>query len=158
MTVTSLCELAADKQRSSTALEGKAAVTATYESRQLDNEIVLATPLGTRRCAAPGRHNVANALAASAAASRSMYRPRLSQRDSRICKSGRLQRQAACMYNADRRYLQRKSDSLRAAIACSHGLRQNCSCSATWVNSGVRRSPCTPKLANSRARRASTAY
>lgn len=63
-------ELAAGKRQLDFALEGKAAVTATYESRQLDSEIVLTTPLGAARAIvpAPGRHNVANALAAGAAA------------------------------------------------------------------------------------------
>ena len=63
-------ELAADKQQLDFALEGNAAVTATYEARLLDSEIVLTTPLGTARAIvpAPGLHNVANALAASAAA------------------------------------------------------------------------------------------
>jgi UDP-N-acetylmuramoyl-tripeptide--D-alanyl-D-alanine ligase len=52
------------------ALEAKAAVTATYQIRELDSEIVLATPLGFARAVvpAPGLHNVMNALAASAAA------------------------------------------------------------------------------------------
>jgi UDP-N-acetylmuramoyl-tripeptide--D-alanyl-D-alanine ligase len=52
------------------ALETKAAVTATYQIRELDSEIVLNTPLGTAQAVvpAPGLHNVKNALAASAAA------------------------------------------------------------------------------------------
>ena len=52
------------------ALETPAAVTATYDVRELTSEIVLKTPLGTARATvpAPGLHNVKNALAASAAA------------------------------------------------------------------------------------------
>ncbi|MEO8440998.1 MAG: UDP-N-acetylmuramoyl-tripeptide--D-alanyl-D-alanine ligase [Betaproteobacteria bacterium] len=52
------------------ALEAQAAVTATYEIRELASEIVLKTPLGTAQAVvpAPGLHNVRNALAASAAA------------------------------------------------------------------------------------------
>ena len=52
------------------ALQTPAAVTATYDLRELDSEIVLKSPLGTARATvpAPGLHNVQNALAASAAA------------------------------------------------------------------------------------------
>jgi len=52
------------------ALEHKAAVTATYQLREFDSEIVLNTPLGAAQAClpAPGLHNVKNALAASAAA------------------------------------------------------------------------------------------
>jgi UDP-N-acetylmuramoyl-tripeptide--D-alanyl-D-alanine ligase len=52
------------------ALEAKAAVTATYELRAFESEIVLNTPAGSARAVvpAPGLHNVQNALAASAAA------------------------------------------------------------------------------------------
>ena len=51
-------------------LEHHAAVTGSYELRELDSEIVLKTPRGdaTARLNAPGVHNVRNALAASAAA------------------------------------------------------------------------------------------
>ena len=51
-------------------LEQPAAVTGSYELRELDSEIVLKTPSGeaTARLNAPGVHNVRNALAASAAA------------------------------------------------------------------------------------------
>ncbi len=62
--------LAAQSNQLDFALETGAAVTATYELRELDSEIVLKTPLGaaTAVIPAPGLHNVKNALAASAAA------------------------------------------------------------------------------------------
>src|SRR5258708_6615498 len=46
------------------ALDAKAAVTATYQIRELDSEIVLNTPLGAAQAVlpAPGLHNVKNAL------------------------------------------------------------------------------------------------
>jgi UDP-N-acetylmuramoyl-tripeptide--D-alanyl-D-alanine ligase len=52
------------------ALATEAAVTATYQLREFDSEIVLKTPGGSTRAVvpAPGLHNVRNALAASAAA------------------------------------------------------------------------------------------
>lgn len=63
-------ELAADKKQIDFALDVQAAVTATYEFRRRESEIVLRTPLGEARAVvpAPGLHNVRNALAASAAA------------------------------------------------------------------------------------------
>ena len=63
-------DLAAGKRQLDFALDTPAAVTASYQVRELDSEIVLNTPLGSARAVvpAPGLHNVRNALAASAAA------------------------------------------------------------------------------------------
>jgi UDP-N-acetylmuramoyl-tripeptide--D-alanyl-D-alanine ligase len=62
--------LAAHAKQIDFALETTAAVTATYRIREFESEIVLKTPLGSGSTvvAAPGLHNVRNALAASAAA------------------------------------------------------------------------------------------
>ncbi|HEV2007498.1 MAG TPA: UDP-N-acetylmuramoyl-tripeptide--D-alanyl-D-alanine ligase, partial [Burkholderiales bacterium] len=115
-------ELAADRRQLDFALESNAAVTATYEARQLDSEIVLTTPLGTARAVvpAPGLHNVANALAASAAATA------LAVPTATVAAGlarfggvkGRLQRKA-CVHGAtliDDTY-NANPDSVRAAIA-----------------------------------------
>ncbi len=63
-------ELAAGRRQLEFALVAQAPITATYRMRRLDSEIVLRTPLGAASAvvAAPGLHNVKNALAASAAA------------------------------------------------------------------------------------------
>ena len=63
-------EAVTGKRRIDFGLEQPAAVTGSYELRELDSEIVLKTPSGeaTARLNAPGVHNVRNALAASAAA------------------------------------------------------------------------------------------
>jgi UDP-N-acetylmuramoyl-tripeptide--D-alanyl-D-alanine ligase len=65
-----LRELAAPRNRIEFGLESDAAVTAAYQLRFLESEIVLKTPLGEAAAVlkAPGLHNVRNALAASAAA------------------------------------------------------------------------------------------
>ena len=63
-------ELEGERRRVEFGLATSAAVSATYQLRELDCEIVLKTPLGTARAVvpAPGLHNVQNAVAASAAA------------------------------------------------------------------------------------------
>jgi len=65
-----LRELAAARNRVEFGLDNKATVTADYQLRFLESEIVLKTPLGEAAAVlkAPGLHNVRNALAASAAA------------------------------------------------------------------------------------------
>ncbi len=61
---------AVDARKLEFALEARAAVTATYQLRTFESEIVLTTPAGSARAVvpAPGLHNVRNALAACAAA------------------------------------------------------------------------------------------
>lgn len=63
-------ELAAGRRRIEFGLDAPAPVTATYQSRALESEIVLETPGGEApvRLHVPGVHNVRNALAAAAAA------------------------------------------------------------------------------------------
>jgi len=63
-------DLAGDRRVVDFGIERRAAVTATYQLRWLESEIVLKTPQGEARAVlnAPGLHNVRNALAASAAA------------------------------------------------------------------------------------------
>jgi len=63
-------ELAGDRRVVDFGIERRAAVSATYQLRWLESEIVLKTPQGEARAVlkAPGLHNVRNALAASAAA------------------------------------------------------------------------------------------
>ncbi len=115
-------ELAADRRQLDFALDAKAAVTATYQVRQLDSEIVLKTPLGEARAVvpAPGLHNVRNALAASAAAT-ALAVPTATVAAGLACFAGvkgRLQRKPCAQgatliddtYNAN-------PDSVRAAIA-----------------------------------------
>lgn len=65
-----LRKLAAARNRIEFGLDSEAAVTAAYQLRFLESEIVLRTPLGEAAAIlkAPGLHNVRNALAASAAA------------------------------------------------------------------------------------------
>ena len=63
-------ELAGGRRVVDFGIERRAAVSATYQLRWLESEIVLKTPQGEARAVlkAPGLHNVRNALAASAAA------------------------------------------------------------------------------------------
>jgi len=63
-------ELAGARRRVEFGVENAAQVTATFKLRPLDSEITVKTPRGTAVATinAPGRHNVLNALAASAAA------------------------------------------------------------------------------------------
>jgi UDP-N-acetylmuramoyl-tripeptide--D-alanyl-D-alanine ligase len=63
-------DLAGKRRRIEFGLEAAAQVTATYNARALENDIVLKTPTGTATATlrAPGEHNVRNALAAAAGA------------------------------------------------------------------------------------------
>ena len=63
-------ELAGERRRVEFGLEHPAQVSAVFKLRPLDSEIVVKTPRGTAASLVnvPGRHNVVNALAASAAA------------------------------------------------------------------------------------------
>ncbi len=114
-------ELAGERRRVEFGLATSAAVSATYQLRELDSEIVLKTPLGTARAVvpAPGLHNVQNAVAASAAAAALDIAPSIVAAGlARFCNvGGRLQRKPGLngasliddTYNAN-------PDSARAAI------------------------------------------
>jgi len=103
-------------------IECRAAVSATYQLRWLESEIVLKTPQGEARAVlkAPGLHNVRNALAASAAAvALKVPAPTIAKGLARFSGTkGRLQKKAGVhgatliddTYNAN-------PDSARAAIA-----------------------------------------
>ncbi len=115
-------ELAGDRRVVDFGIESRAAVSATYQLRWLESEIVLKTPQGEARAVlkAPGLHNVMNALAASAAAiALKVPAPAIARGLARFSGAkGRLQKKAGVhgatliddTYNAN-------PDSARAAIA-----------------------------------------
>jgi len=115
-------ELAGDRRVVDFGIERRAAVSATYQLRWLESEIVLKTPQGEARAVlkAPGLHNVRNALAASAAAvALKVPAPAIAKGLARFSgTNGRLQKKAGVhgatliddTYNAN-------PDSTRAAIA-----------------------------------------
>jgi len=115
-------ELAGDRRVVDFGIERRAAVSATYQLRWLESEIVLKTPQGEARAVlkAPGLHNVRNALAASAAAvALKVPAPAIAKGLARFSGiRGRLQKKAGVhgatliddTYNAN-------PDSARAAIA-----------------------------------------
>jgi UDP-N-acetylmuramoyl-tripeptide--D-alanyl-D-alanine ligase len=114
--------LAGDRKRLEFGIDHPADVTATYQLRQLESEIVVKTPLGSGSVIlhAPGLHNVRNALAASAAAAALDVAPEtIAAGLSRFTGvSGRLQR-APCINGAtliDDTY-NANPESVRAAIA-----------------------------------------
>jgi UDP-N-acetylmuramoyl-tripeptide--D-alanyl-D-alanine ligase len=115
-------ELAGGRRVVDFGIERRAAVSATYQLRWLESEIVLKTPQGEARAVlkAPGLHNVRNALAASAAAvALKVPAPAIAKGLARFSGTkGRLQKKAGAhgatliddTYNAN-------PDSARAAIA-----------------------------------------
>ena len=115
-------ELAGGRRVVDFGIERRAAVSATYQLRWLESEIVLKTPQGEARTVlkAPGLHNVRNALAASAAAvALKVPAPAIAKGLARFSGTkGRLQKKAGVhgatliddTYNAN-------PDSARAAIA-----------------------------------------
>ena len=115
-------ELAGGRRVVDFGIERRAAVSATYQLRWLESEIVLKTPQGEARAVlkAPGLHNVRNALAASAAAvALKVPAPTIAKGLARFSGTkGRLQKKAGVhgatliddTYNAN-------PDSARAAIA-----------------------------------------
>jgi len=115
-------ELAGGRRVVDFGIERRAAVSATYQLRWLESEIVLKTPQGEARAVlkTPGLHNVRNALAASAAAvALKVPAPAIAKGLARFSGSkGRLQKKAGAhgatliddTYNAN-------PDSARAAIA-----------------------------------------
>jgi UDP-N-acetylmuramoyl-tripeptide--D-alanyl-D-alanine ligase len=115
-------ELAGGRRVVDFGIERRAAVSATYQLRWLESEIVLKTPQGEARAVlkAPGLHNVRNALAASAAAvALKVPAPAIAKGLARFSGTkGRLQKKAGVhgatliddTYNAN-------PDSARAAIA-----------------------------------------
>ena len=115
-------ELAGDRRVVDFGIESRAAVSATYQLRWLESEIVLKSPQGEARAVlkAPGLHNVRNALAASAAAvALKVPAPAIAKGLARFSGTkGRLQKKTGARgatliddtYNAN-------PDSARAAIA-----------------------------------------
>jgi len=115
-------ELAGGRRVVDFGIERRAAVSATYQLRWLESEIVLKTPQGEARAVlkAPGLHNVRNALAAGAAAvALKVPAPAIAKGLARFSGTkGRLQKKAGAhgatliddTYNAN-------PDSARAAIA-----------------------------------------
>jgi UDP-N-acetylmuramoyl-tripeptide--D-alanyl-D-alanine ligase len=115
-------ELAGGRRVVDFGIERRAAVSATYQLRWLESEIVLKTPQGEARAVlkTPGLHNVRNALAASAAAvALKVPAPAIAKGLARFSGTkGRLQKKAGVhgatliddSYNAN-------PDSARAAIA-----------------------------------------